>query len=592
MKIDLLIMLILTAFPLYFMYRILKIAHKKPIHLSFFSFMLCITIWYAGDILLDLFPGKGDLETIFLGIFYTGLILVPPTFLVTSLTFNKANFKFRLYYLLIFLIPLLSIVLVWTNQTHHLFLIKNDIISNEIIYGPYFYIHTVYSYLCLNIAFIIFLRSSVKNSGLLSRQSILLFLGGVIPFVVNFALTLKWINVNINATLLAIAATMICSWIAIFKYDFLNIIPIALKKVADNISDAFMVIDDSYRLLEYNRAFAGFFFKNRQSGQAFIPEHNVDLKSLFEMSGQDELDFARFEEYLKKSISGQSVFRFERYFPSIDRCFVVEINPILLKNNYLGAVVLLKDITEYQKMLEKMKSQNDELTILNEQLIGYAATVKELTLEKERNRIETEIHNLMGHNLNVLLRLIEVCKIAIDNDHDKAQAAILDAEQTIKNTMNNVRKIAREISGEELVTQNPNHKNNGLSYLEVLLNNFRRGAGVNVEYSFEGDFSALDRSLIRVIYNICQEAMTNSLKHGKAKMITIFLRYQQDNLLLSILDDGIGCHNIQKSGMGLRGMQEMVSYYNGNIEFKSDENDGFIISVSIPIKIKGEGKVD
>jgi hypothetical protein len=64
MKIDLLVMLILTAFPLYFMYRILKITHKKPIHLSFFSFMFCIAIWYAGEILLELFPGEGNLETI------------------------------------------------------------------------------------------------------------------------------------------------------------------------------------------------------------------------------------------------------------------------------------------------------------------------------------------------------------------------------------------------------------------------------------------------------------------------------------------------------------------------------------------------
>jgi signal transduction histidine kinase len=118
----------------------------------------------------------------------------------------------------------------------------------------------------------------------------------------------------------------------------------------------------------------------------------------------------------------------------------------------------------------------------------------------------------------------------------------------------------------------------------VLLNHFQRNTNVNVEYSFEGDFLDLDRSIIRVIYNICQEAMTNSLKHGKANMITILLRRQQCHLLLSILDDGIGCNNINKSGMGLRGMQEMVGNHNGNIEFKSDENDGFKISVTIPIK--------
>jgi signal transduction histidine kinase len=582
MKIDLIIMFILTVFPLYFMYRISKITHKKPIHYSFFSFMLSIAIWYLGEILLDLFPGQGNPQTIFMGIFYIGLILVPPTFLVTSFTFKWINSKFRSYYLSFFIIPLISIVLVWTNQIHHLFFIKNNIISDEIIYGPYFYFHTAYSYLCLNVAYIIFLISSVKNSGILSRQSILLFMGGVVPFIVNFALTFKLINVNIEATLIAIGVTMICSWIAIFKYDFLNIIPIAIKKVVDNISDAFMVIDSNHRLLEYNRAFSDFFPK------VPLPEQNVDLKLLFENSGNNELDFARFEEYIQKSISGQSVYRFERYFPSVDRCFAVEINPILLKNNYLGAVVLLKDITEYKMMLNKMKSQNDELTLVNEQLADYAATVKELTLEKEHHRIETEIHNLMGHNLNVLLRLIEVCKITFHSDPDKALSTILDAEQTIKNTMNDVRKIAKEISGADHVTQNLNVKNSALSYLEVLLNNFRRNTSIDVEYSFEGDFSALDRTLIRVIYNICQEAMTNSLKHGHAKMITILLRYQHNNLLLSILDDGIGCYDIQKSGLGLRGMQEMVSNYNGNIEFKSDENDGFKISVTIPIK--GEGK--
>jgi signal transduction histidine kinase len=568
------------------MYRIYKFPNKKPIHVSFFSFLLGITIWYVGDILINLFPETENLEAIFLGIFYIGLIFVPPTFLVTSLTFNQPNFKFRRRHRLLFLIPLISIGLVWTNPFHHLFFIKNNIFSTEIIYGPYFYFHTAYSYLCLIMAYIIFLRSSIKNTGLLSRQSILLFVGGVIPFIINCALTLQLIDVNINATLIAIGATSICIWIAIFKYDFLNIVPIILKKVVDTISDAYIVVDSNYRLMDYNRAFSDFFLKDRQ----IVVEDHTDIRNLFALAKEEEVTLEEFESYLRKSISERSPISVEKYFPSLDRCFVVEINPLLLKDKYVGTVILLKDITEYQKMLAILKSQNEELLIVNKQLADYVATVKELTLEKERVRIETEIHNLMGHNLTVLLRLIEVCKITFHDDPERALATILDAEQTIKNTMNNVRKIAKEISFEVWGTQNPNYKNNALSYLEVLLNNFRLTTDVNVEYSFEGDFSALDRSLIRVLYNICQEAMTNSLKHGKAKMITVLLRYQQNNLLLSILDDGAGCNDIQTSGMGLCGMQEMVKNYHGNIEFKSDENDGFKISVTIPVK--GDGKND
>ncbi|HEX3044084.1 MAG TPA: histidine kinase N-terminal 7TM domain-containing protein, partial [Bacillota bacterium] len=259
MKIDLFLMIILIAFPLYFMYRIYRFPSKKPIHVAFFSFLLGVTIWYIGDILINLFPESGNLEAVFMGIFYIGLIFVPPTFLITSLTFSQVNFKFRWFHSLLLVIPLVSIGLVWTNQFHHLFFIKNNIFSTEIIYGPYFYIHTVFSYLCLIIAYFIFLRSSIKNTGFLSRQSILLFLGGVIPFIINCALTLQLINVNINATLIAIGATSICTWIAIFKYDFLNIVPIILKKVVDTISDAYIVVDSNYQLMDYNRAFFNFF---------------------------------------------------------------------------------------------------------------------------------------------------------------------------------------------------------------------------------------------------------------------------------------------------------------------------------------------
>ena len=124
MKIDLFILMILSLFPLYFMYRIYKFPNKKPIHIAFFSFMLAIAIWYLGDILFYLFPAAGNLEAFFMDIFYVGLIFVPPAFLVTSLTFNQPFFKFRLRHFMLFVIPLISIGLVWTNQSHHLFLLR------------------------------------------------------------------------------------------------------------------------------------------------------------------------------------------------------------------------------------------------------------------------------------------------------------------------------------------------------------------------------------------------------------------------------------------------------------------------------------
>jgi signal transduction histidine kinase len=371
---------------------------------------------------------------------------------------------------------------------------------------------------------------------------------------------------------------MIFYWIAIFKYDFLYIVPLAIKRVVDNISDAFVVIDKYDMIIEYNKAFSEIFLK----GQHYTK--NTYFSDMIKTSNEFGAELEKLKGFINKSISEETVINFEMYFCSIDKHFLIEINTIISDSNYMGTVILLKNITEYKKLFEKMKTQNEELTVLNEQLTNYAVTIKELTLEKERSRIETEIHNLMGHNLNVLLRLIEVCKVTFTDDPEKALSSVLNAEAIIKSTMNNVRKIAQEIGSSGQPDLSQGQSDNSLSFLEILLNNFQKNTGVNVVHSFEGDFSDVDRSLIRVIYSICQEAATNSLKHGKAKMVTVLLRCQQNNVLLSILDDGVGCNDIKELGLGLKGMQEMVKDLNGSIEFKSDENDGFKISVMLPLK--------
>ncbi len=574
---DFYVIAVILIFPTYFMYRIIKMKNRRAVHYSFFSFLFSITIWMIGAIILQLYSGK-QYENIFLGISYIGIILVPVTFLLTSIPYIRVNFRYRWYHMLLFIIPAISIIMLCTNGSHRLFFIRNSSISTQAVYGPYFYFHMIFSYLCLAIAFGILLIYSIRNSGILSKQSVLILIGSFTPFLVNMALTFKFIDVNMNTTLIAMSITMICYWIAIFKYDFLYIVPLAITRVVDNISDAFFVIDKYYMVIEYNKAFSEIFLKGKHSAK------NTYLSDLIKANDEHGIEFEKLKEFMSKSISEKTVINFEMYFCSIDKFFLIEINTIISDGNYMGTVILLKDITEYKKLLKKMKSQNEELTILNEQLTDYAATIKELTLERERSRIETEIHNLMGHNLNVLLRLIEVCKVTFNDDPEKAISSILDAETTIKSTMNNVRRIAQEIGSCNQSGFSQSQNDNSLSYLEILLNNFQKNTGVNVVYSFEGDFSEVNRSLIRVVYSICQEATTNSLKHGKAKMVTVLLRCQHNNVLLSILDDGIGCNDIKELGLGLKGMQEMVRGLNGSIEFKSDENDGFKISVMIPLK--------
>jgi signal transduction histidine kinase len=83
------------------------------------------------------------------------------------------------------------------------------------------------------------------------------------------------------------------------------------------------------------------------------------------------------------------------------------------------------------------------------------------------------------------------------------------------------------------------------------------------------------------LFNTCRESMTNALKHGKARNVISFLRFDEKLIELYILDDGNGCNTIVKN-MGLQGMENRVKELNGRISFGSGGEKGFSIHIEIP----------
>jgi signal transduction histidine kinase len=85
------------------------------------------------------------------------------------------------------------------------------------------------------------------------------------------------------------------------------------------------------------------------------------------------------------------------------------------------------------------------------------------------------------------------------------------------------------------------------------------------------------------LYRLCQEAITNSTRHGKAKNTNIILKFSEDKIRLFIFDDGCGCQNIKK-GFGLSGMEQRIHNIHGSIVYGSDGESGFNIRVELPLK--------
>jgi signal transduction histidine kinase len=98
----------------------------------------------------------------------------------------------------------------------------------------------------------------------------------------------------------------------------------------------------------------------------------------------------------------------------------------------------------------------------------------------------------------------------------------------------------------------------------------------------KGIYKMIPVKYYNAIYRICQEAVTNTIKHSQAENIYIIIRNDDKKIDINIFDDGIGCNSL-KRGNGLSGMEQRVRELSGSIKFTSVENEGFYIKANMEI---------
>ena len=114
----------------------------------------------------------------------------------------------------------------------------------------------------------------------------------------------------------------------------------------------------------------------------------------------------------------------------------------------------------------------------------------------------------------------------------------------------------------------------------------KRNPKTSCIHTFNGDLSSLGERTNISIYRIVQECLTNITKHAYAANVNIKLDNDTEELHLTINDDGIGMINDSTSqhlGLGLIGMRERIQALNGIFFYETSSEDGFRISIHIPI---------
>ena len=578
---------------------ILKSKSKNQLQKIFAFDLVCVLIISIGVISQEIGSKLFNINSLYFEKFiYIGTCFLPIGIYFTGLIFSKTKIKFKLRYILLCIVPIVTLCILWTNDYHHLFFKHYSTNMSEIITGPMHTINANYSYTLLFLGVFFLLRYSIKNQGLFSKQSILILLGIIIPVVLNFLGTFKIIPMTVYVTPISFSLSMMFFTFAILKFQFLGATPIALQRIVDRISDSYLVLNDNGTITDFNKTFLTTFKYNDSEVRgknliATIKSENFDV------------DIEQLEKALKNTRNSTKTISFEKHMKKIGKTFTVEINTIYSNDSFLGTLILFKDITQHIEDMQKIKDtqeslmESERLSSLGQLIGGIAHNLKtpimsiagaaeglsDLIKEYDSSIDDPEVNSQDHHDIaKDMSEWITKIRGYTEYMSDvitavKGQAVTLSNEDDISFTIGELLKRVDILMKHEL--------KNALVYLNISMK-------TNEDILIHGDVN----NLVQVINNMISNAIQSYA--GKPEQnIDLIVERKGNDLTISIKDYGCGIPKKVKdklfkemittkgkngTGLGLyMSYSTIKAHFNGNISLESEEGKGTTFTITIPL---------
>jgi signal transduction histidine kinase len=202
----------------------------------------------------------------------------------------------------------------------------------------------------------------------------------------------------------------------------------------------------------------------------------------------------------------------------------------------------------------------------------------------ERARIARELHDVVAHNVSVMVVQADGASYALLSDPDRARAALAAIASTGRQALTEMRRMLGVLRRDEDGTEPGRAPLPGIGQLGELLEQ-TRATGLAVSFTVEGVPQPLPGGAALAAYRIVQESLTNTRKHGGPRATAqVTLRYLEDALLLRITDDGQGpAAASDGAGHGLTGMRERVAIYGGWVQAGPRPSGGYQVTARLPL---------
>jgi len=509
----------------------------------------------------------------------------------------------------LFIGAFMSSVMVWTNPYHHLYYRVFSLERSEIIFGPYFYVHSIYTYVCVAWSVFLLIRHAIITKKKIQiRQTLLLIAGGVAPSISNIIVLIAGADNGIIITPLSFMITIMFHGFVIYKLHLFDVRPMAMQQLINWLADGYLVTNQFGAVIQYNQRFEDMLGKDHgiieghSIRESIRDEDVVNKTAMFNLisaigSCRNSHSRITYEQPLSRNINGETEKKY----------YMVEINPLIMEDNVGGFMTIFKDVTQMRVDMQKMQEnqvkmmENERLAFLGQMVGGIAHNLK------------TPIMSISG-SVSAVERLVEECRESIGDeevkpeDYTEIYAEVDKWLDRIKEAGAYMSDIIQTVKGQ---AQNMNMSDDlwftlddAIKRVMLLLRHELLNSGcnliiddkiINYDICIHGDIN----SLVQVITNLVVNSMDAQVNNGR-RDILIDTVIDNENLVINVTDFGMGISDKTKknlfrqmvtskgtkgTGLGVFISNTVIKVkFDGQMSFEDNPEGGTVMSIIIPLK--------
>jgi PAS domain S-box-containing protein len=350
---------------------------------AWFSLLMLSLAWWSLGYAFELLSVDLAAIVFWAKVQYVGITAVPVLWLTLVLAYtDRSKWLTRRNLTFLFIVPVLTLLLVWTNEFHELIWMNVTLntdgrfVRMDFSRGPWYWVNVIYAYALILLSILLLLRSLLRSRGLYRRQFAALLIGSLFPWLGNLIYMTGLSFSHLDLTPFAFTLTGLSGGWGLLHYRLLDIVPVARDAVIESMGDAVMVLNAQNHLVDLNPA-----------AQEIIGQPAREV--IGQPAGRVLSDWPALVEQYQNTTEAHT--EITAATEEGKRHLDLSISPLYDRRGRLtGRLIVFRDITERKQVEEELKTYQEqleelvqvrtkELTQTNEQL------VKEID---ERKRVE------------------------------------------------------------------------------------------------------------------------------------------------------------------------------------------------------------